>query len=190
MKEVLLIIDFGSQYTQLIARKVRELNVCSEIIPFNKFNKIPKHVKGIILSGSPFSVNSSDAPMIDLAIIRNKVPLLALCYGAQLIAYKIGGRVEASNVREYGRSNLSIVNQNQLFEGVEKESQVWMSHGDTILELPHNAIVHASTDDVHVAAFSLIDEQTFGLQFHPEVYHTTYGKDILSNFLVNICGFK
>jgi len=191
MKEVLLIIDFGSQYTQLIARKVRELNVCSEIIPFNKFDhEIPDHVKGIILSGGPSSVNSVNAPTINLSRIRKKKPLLALCYGAQLIAHKVGGAVENSHVREYGRSNFSIVHNNELFLGLEKNSQVWMSHADTILTLPNSATVIGSTDDVDIAAFMLKNEKTFGLQFHPEVYHTTYGKDILSNFLINICCFK
>ena len=190
MKEVLLIIDFGSQYTQLIARKVRELNVCSEIIPFNKFNSLPKNVKGVILSGSPFSINSSDAPKIDLSIIRNQVPLLALCYGAQFIANEIGGNVTASDSREYGRSNLTIVSTNKLFNGIEKKSQVWMSHGDTILNLPDNAIINAITDDVPIAAFNLNNENTYALQFHPEVYHTIYGKEILKNFLIHICQFE
>tara|TARA_B100000579_G_scaffold337161_1_gene288147 strand:- start:30300 stop:31829 length:1530 start_codon:yes stop_codon:yes gene_type:complete len=189
MKEVLLIIDFGSQYTQLIARRVRELNVCSEIIPFDKFKSLPTHVKGVILSGGPASVNNIDAPTIDLSLIRKHVPLLALCYGAQLIASKIGGRVETSNNREYGRSTLSLVDENNLFTSVSKKSQVWMSHADTILELPQDAYIIASTDDVNIAAFSINNENTFALQFHPEVYHTTCGKLILSNFLINICNF-
>jgi len=189
MKEVLLIIDFGSQYTQLIARRVRELNVCSEIIPFHKFQAVPKYVKGVILSGSPCSVNHSDAPSINLSILRKKIPLLALCYGAQLIAYQAGGKVAACETREYGRSNLSIVHQKILFSKVENQSQVWMSHGDTILGLPESMTITASTDDVNIAAFSINNEDTFGLQFHPEVYHTTYGTQILKNFVVNICGF-
>ena len=190
MKEILLIIDFGSQYTQLIARKVRELNVCSEIIPFNKFNSLPKNTKGVILSGSPYSVNSPDAPTIDLSIVRNKVPLLALCYGAQFIANEIGGNVAASESREYGRSHLTILTTNKLFNGIENKSQVWMSHGDTILNLPKNAVINASTDDVKIAAFNLNNENTYALQFHSEVYHTLYGKDILKNFLINICQFE
>ena len=190
MKEVLLIIDFGSQYTQLIARRVRELNVCSKIIPFNKFKYLDDNVKGVILSGSPFSVNNIDHPTIDLSMIRTHVPLLALCYGAQLIAHEIGGRVKASDTREYGRSILSLVDKHQLFKGIENNSQVWMSHGDTILDLSSNATIIGKTSDVDIAAFSINNEQTFGLQFHPEVYHTTYGKDILSNFLLNICDFS
>ena len=190
MKEVLLIIDFGSQYTQLIARRIRELNVCSKIVPYNKFKYLDPNVKGVILSGSPFSVNNVDAPNIDLSTIRQNVPLLALCYGAQLIAAQSGGRVEASDTREYGRSNLSLSAKHPLFQGMDQNSQVWMSHGDTILELSNNATVMASTDDVDIAAFYLNNEMTFGLQFHPEVYHTTYGKEILSNFLVDICGFS
>ena len=189
MKEVLLIIDFGSQYTQLIARRVRELNVCSEIIPFNKFDTIPSNVKGIILSGSPSSVNDKGSPSISLSSIRGKIPVLALCYGAQLLAHDDGGEVVASDSREYGRSNFSIINKHKLFLGVESNSQVWMSHGDTILKLPKDTHLLGSTDDVQVAAFAFNNEKTFGLQFHPEVYHTTYGKIILSNFLIHICGF-
>ena len=190
MKEILLIIDFGSQYTQLIARRVRELNVCSEIIPYNKFKGVSKHVKGVILSGSPCSVNNNNAPSIDLSILQKHTPLLALCYGAQLIAHQLGGEVAESNTREYGRSTLSIINQNKLFQKVENKSQVWMSHGDTILDVPQFMIVNASTDDVRVAAFSIKNEDTYGLQFHPEVYHTIHGKQILKNFLVDICGFE
>ena len=190
MKEVLLIIDFGSQYTQLIARRVRELNVCSKIIPYNKFQNLSQDVKGVILSGSPCSVNDLNAPAIKLEILRKKTPLLALCYGAQLISHKLGGKVAASDSREYGRSQLSIISKNSLFSKVKDQSQVWMSHGDTILELPPNMTVNASTDDVHVAAFSIDNEDTFGLQFHPEVYHTDYGMQILKNFLVDICCFS
>jgi len=190
LKEVLLIIDFGSQYTQLIARKVRELNVCSEIIPFDKFVNLPNYVKGVILSGSPASVNNLDAPSLDLSLIRKKVPLLCLCYGAQLIAHKLGGEVADSDSREYGRSNLKLVHENILFEGLEDNSQVWMSHGDTILSLPESSEIIGSTDDVKIAAFSLNNEYTFGLQFHPEVYHTTHGKTILLNFLTKVCDFS
>ncbi|MAQ70407.1 MAG: glutamine-hydrolyzing GMP synthase [Flavobacteriales bacterium] len=190
MKEVLLIIDFGSQYTQLIARKVRELNVRSEIIPFDKFDHLPNYVKGVVLSGSPASVNNLDAPSVDLSIIRKKVPLLSLCYGAQLIAHQLGGEVAASDSREYGRSNLKLANQNIIFQGLEDNSQVWMSHGDTILRLPESSQIIGSTDDVEIAAFSLNDEYTFGLQFHPEVYHTTHGQTILLNFLIKVCDFS
>ena len=189
MKEILLIIDFGSQYTQLIARRVRELNVCSKIIPFNQFTSLSDDVKAVILSGSPASVNDVDAPTIELSLIRKKVPLLSLCYGAQLIAHDVGGQVADSTVREYGRSNLKLVHPDDLFLGVKDNSHVWMSHGDTILELPNLAQVIASTDDVKIAAFSLNGEKTFGLQFHPEVYHTIYGQTIFFNFLINICGF-
>ena len=190
MKEVLLIIDFGSQYTQLIARKVRELNVRSEIVPFDKFVDLPNYVKGVILSGSPASVNNLESPTVDLSLIRKKVPLLSLCYGAQLIANQLGGEVAASDSREYGRSNLKLVNENIIFQGLEDNSQVWMSHGDTILGLPESSEIIGSTDDVEIAAFSLNGEHTFGLQFHPEVYHTTHGKTILLNFLIKVCGFS
>jgi len=190
MKEVLLIIDFGSQYTQLIARRVRELNVCSQIVPFNKFKGLEDNVKGVILSGGPASVNDLTSPNIDLSLIRKKVPLLSLCYGAQLIAKNVGGKVSVSSFREYGRSNLKIVSKSVIFSGLKDNSQVWMSHADTILDLPIGCQILASTDDVKIAAFSIENEKTFGFQFHPEVYHTTYGKDMLFNFLVNICFFN
>ncbi len=190
MKELLLIIDFGSQYTQLIARRVRELNIYSEIIPYNKFSHIPDYTKAIILSGSPHSVNESNYPNCNLEVIRGKIPILALCYGAQLIANEYGGEVQSSNFREYGRSNLIINKKNKLFDRVINKSQVWMSHGDTILNIPDNFIINASTQDVDVAAFQIIDEDTYGLQFHPEVYHTIEGQKILSNFLINISKFS
>ena len=190
MKEVLLIIDFGSQYTQLIARRVRELNVCSKIIPYNKFSQVQSNVKGVILSGSPSSVCQEGYPNLDLHKIIGKVPILSLCYGAQLIANTLGGEVGASNSREYGRSKLFIKETNPLFEDVQNNSQVWMSHGDTILNLPEDAILIGSTEDVKNAAFSLIHSKTFGLQFHPEVYHTDYGVKILSNFLIKICNYS
>ena len=190
MKEVLLIIDFGSQYTQLIARRVRELNVCSEIIPYNKLRVLPKNVKGVILSGSPSSVNEKNAPIVNLSLLRKHTPLLALCYGAQLIAHQYGGKVGSSNTREYGRSNMKKIGTHDLFLNVQDNSQVWMSHGDTILKLPDSMQVIASTDDVGIAAFCVDNEPTFGLQFHPEVYHSEYGVQILKNFLVNICNFK
>ena len=190
MKELLLIIDFGSQYTQLIARRVRELNVCSEIIPFNKFSTLADNVKGVIFSGSPSSVKDQDYPSIPLDLIRNKVPLLSLCYGAQLIAHKLGGNVQSSTNREYGRSDLIIKESDILFKDVSNHSQVWMSHGDTILTLPHNSRVIASTNDVEIAAFSIENEDIYGLQFHPEVYHTTDGGKIISNFLLPICNFS
>ena len=140
MKEVLLIIDFGSQYTQLIARRVRELNVCSEIIPYNKFSTLQKNIKGVILSGSPSSVNDSRSPKINLSLIRKKVPLLSLCYGAQLIANELGGDVVASENREYGRSNLLVLSNHEIFNDVKNDSIVWMSHGDTIKKLPDNCL--------------------------------------------------
>ena len=189
MKEVLLIIDFGSQYTQLIARKIRELNVCSEIVPYQKFLKLDTNVKGVILSGSPSSVNDQDAPSIDLSLIRKKVPLLSLCYGAQLIAHNLGGEVVASDAREYGRSTLTLINKHNIFKKVKNSSQVWMSHGDTILNIPKNFTLLASTDDVEIAAFTINNEDTFGFQFHPEVYHSTYGTNMLLNF-VQICSFQ
>ena len=190
MKEVLLIIDFGSQYTQLIARRFRELNILSEIIPFNKFSTLPDDVKGVVLSGSPYSVNDSNPPSINLSLIRKKVPLLSLCYGAQFIAHKLGGEVSASNAREYGRSNLFFQSKSKLFQNIDNGSQVWMAHGDTILKLPKLAQLTASTEDITIAAFELDNEDTFGLQFHPEVYHTTYGKNILLNFAKKVCGFQ
>ncbi|MDC0189371.1 glutamine-hydrolyzing GMP synthase [Flavobacteriales bacterium] len=190
MKEVLLIIDFGSQYTQLIARRVRELNVCSKIIPFNKFSQVKSNVKGVILSGSPSSVCQEGYPNLDLYKIIGKVPVLSLCYGAQLIANTLGGKVGTSNSREYGRSKLLIKDTTPLFEDVKNNSQVWMSHGDTILDLPEDANLIASTEDVQNAAFSIIHSNTFGLQFHPEVYHTEYGTKILSNFLIKICNYS
>ena len=189
MKEVLLIVDFGSQYTQLIARRVRELNVCSEIIPFNRFTTLPKHVKGVILSGSPSSVNDADSPTVNLSMIRKKIPILSLCYGAQLIAHHLGGKVIASETREYGRSNLSLITKHHIFKNIKTNSQVWMSHGDTIISLPEKFKLLASTDDVKVAAFSIENEDTFGFQFHPEVYHSTYGKEMLLNF-IEICSFS
>ena len=189
MKEVLLIIDFGSQYTQLIARRVRELNVCSEIIPYNKFSTLQKNIKGVILSGSPSSVNYSLSPKINLSLIRKKVPLLSLCYGAQLIANELGGDVVASENREYGRSNLLVLSNHEIFNDVKNDSIVWMSHGDTITKLPDNCELLASTDDVKIAAFAIKNEHTLGFQFHPEVYHSQYGKEMLSNF-ISLCGFS
>lgn len=189
MKEVLLIIDFGSQYTQLIARRVRELNVKSEIIPFDKFENISKNTMGVILSGSPQSVNDKNAPSVDLSIIRKKVPLLSLCYGAQLIAHNLGAKVIPSKSREYGRSKIITVSQKGLFKDVKNNSQVWMSHGDTINDLPSGCKLLASTNDIKVAAYKIINEDTFGIQFHPEVYHTKCGKEIISNFL-DICNFS
>lgn len=188
MQEMILILDFGSQYTQLIARRVRELNVYCEIHPFNKIPEDLSQVKGVILSGSPFSVRKEDAPQPDLSNIRNKFPLLGVCYGAQWLAHSNGGEVAPSEIREYGRANLNFVNQESLLvNGMSNNSQVWMSHGDTIKELPANFKVTASTADVRVAGYEIEGEQTYGIQFHPEVYHSTEGHVLLKNFVVNIC---
>ena len=195
MNEKILIVDFGSQYTQLIARRVRELNVYSEIVPFNKIPELDDLYKGIILSGSPFSVEDPNAPDIDIAKITGKIPLLAVCYGAQILAKKMGGRVEPSSKREYGRANLStIYNNNGVLQGISDHSQVWMSHGDTIIDLPESFELLASTNSVKVAAFQSINgsfnSPVIGLQFHPEVYHSSQGKELLHNFVMNICACK
>ena len=188
--EKILILDFGSQYTQLIARRVRELNIYSEIHPYNKLPEMDGSWKAVILSGSPFSVREENAPIPDLSTIKGKLPLLGVCYGAQHLAHEFGGEVSSSKIREYGRANLSFVDSaNKLLGGVSSNSQVWMSHGDTIATLPKNYKIIASTNDVEVAAYTIEDESTYGLQFHPEVYHTKDGATILKNFLVDICGF-
>ena len=186
-----LIVDFGSQYTQLIARRVRELNIYSEIHPFNKIPSDLNRYKAIILSGSPFSVRDKNAPMIDFDAIINSKPVLAVCYGAQLLAKEKGGLVLPSNIREYGRANLDYIsNDNCIFDNISKGSQVWMSHGDTIKNLPNNSTLLASTSDVKNAAFRINDKDIYGLQFHPEVYHTIDGKKILENFLLKISKLK
>ena len=191
MENNVLIIDFGSQYTQLIARRVRELNIYSEIHPFNKTPSDLNRFKAIILSGSPFSVRDKNAPRIDLDLIISTKPVLAICYGAQLIANEKGGLVLASNIREYGRANLEYINNdNCIFDNISKGSQVWMSHGDTIKKLPNNSTLLASTSDVENAAFRINEKDIYGLQFHPEVYHTTDGKKILENFLLKISKLK
>lgn len=189
MEETILILDFGSQYTQLIARRIRELNVYSEIHPFNRIPEITTAVKGVILSGSPYSVRDAHSPHPSLDQIRGRVPLLGVCYGAQLLAQYDGGEVMPSRSREYGRANLSyIAHDNTLLTGIEQGAQVWMSHGDTILKKPESFHLIASTHDVEVAGYCIEGEETFGLQFHPEVYHTTQGLDLLRNFVVGICG--
>jgi GMP synthase (glutamine-hydrolysing) len=191
MTEKILILDFGSQYTQLIARAVREANVYCEIIPFHKKIEIDTSLKGIILSGSPFSVNDENPPMVDIAALVNKLPVLGICYGAQLTAKTFGGRVEKSNKREYGRAKLHKRIEDVLLADVTSESQVWMSHADTILELPKNFEILATTESIPVAAFKTNGQfanPLYGLQFHPEVYHSTEGKKILTNFLTTICG--
>lgn len=188
MQQTILILDFGSQYTQLIARRVRELNVYCEIHPYNNYPSSIPGLKGVILSGSPFSVRDKQAPSPDLSAFRGKVPLLGVCYGAQFMAHSDGGHVAASSIREYGRANLSSIDQQCLLvKGMQQGSQVWMSHGDTILDLPENYQVVASTADVNIAGFSIEGEQTFGIQFHPEVYHSTEGMTLLHNFVVGIC---
>ncbi|RPA68919.1 glutamine-hydrolyzing GMP synthase [Cyclobacteriaceae bacterium YHN15] len=188
MAEQILILDFGSQYTQLIARRVRELNVYCEIHPFNKIPEISSDVKGIILSGSPCSVRDEGSPDIDLDSLRGRLPILAVCYGAQLMAQKYGGEVLPSEIREYGRANLDHIDLHyDLLKEMTHGSQVWMSHGDTIKELPSGFEVIASTSSVRVAAFKVQGEETYGIQFHPEVTHSLEGKNLLRNFVVGIC---
>lgn len=187
MKPRVLIIDFGSQYTQLIARKVRELKVYSEIIPFNNLPEKFNQYQAVILSGSPYSVYYEKAPQINLDTIRGQIPTLGVCYGAQYMAQKEGGNIQASEVREYGRAHLQNIKAGELlFDGVANGSQVWMSHGDTIMNLPNTFKSIASTEDVKNAAFKIKGEKTYAIQFHPEVYHTTDGQLILDNFLTKI----
>lgn len=191
MQNNVLILDFGSQYTQLIARRVRELNIFCEIKPYNKLPDDLEKYKAVILSGSPFSVRAEDAPHPDLSAIKGKKPLLAVCYGAQYLAHFGGGNVAPSNTREYGRAKLSYIkNDDVFFEGISEGSQVWMSHSDTIQKLPENSIVLASTHDVENAAYKIEDQLTYAIQFHPEVYHSTDGKKLLENFLVKIAGLE
>ncbi len=185
----ILILDFGSQYTQLIARRVRELNIYCEIHPFNNPPKSVTDYCGVILSGSPSSVRDENAPHPNLEEIKGKMPLLGVCYGSQYLAHYFGGEVLPSKTREYGRAHLSFVNsENILFRGIHENSQVWMSHGDTIARVPENYEIIASTDDVKVAAYQIQGEETFAIQFHPEVYHSTDGTTLLRNFLVDVCG--
>lgn len=187
MQNNVLILDFGSQYTQLIARRVRELNIYCEIHPFNKIPENLDDFKAVVLSGSPSSVRAENAPKVDLSNIRGKKPLLGVCYGAQYLAHFHGGEVAPSNIREYGRANLSYAKENEVFlEGVATGSQVWMSHSDTIKTLPEGGVKLASTHDVENAAYKIEGETTFAIQFHPEVYHSTDGKQLLENFLVKI----
>jgi GMP synthase (glutamine-hydrolysing) len=189
MTQKILILDFGSQYTQLIARSVREANVYCEIIPYNKEIDYSPDLKGVILSGSPFSVNDENALMADVKAINEKVPVLGICYGAQLMAKIYGGVVEKSDKREYGRSKLQIQKEDELLNDVRNDSDVWMSHSDSIKQLPADFTVSASTHNIPVAAFysKQTNNPIFGLQFHPEVYHSAEGKKIIKNFLVNIC---
>ncbi|MDD4516055.1 glutamine-hydrolyzing GMP synthase [Massilibacteroides sp.] len=188
MHEKIIILDFGSQTTQLIGRRVRELNTYCEIVPFNKFPQDATGVKGVILSGSPYSVYDKNAFKADLSEIRKKYPVLGICYGAQFLAYTSGGTVESANSREYGRAKLTYIEgDNLLLKGVVPGAQIWMSHGDSITTLPESFRVIASTDDVKAAAYKVEGEETWGVQFHPEVFHTTDGTKILDNFL-SICG--
>ena len=187
MQHNVLILDFGSQYTQLIARRVRELNIFCEIFPYNNFPTDLSSYKAVILGGSPFSVRAEDAPHPDLSQIRGKLPMLAVCYGAQYLAHFSGGEVAASNTREYGRANLSYIKPNEVFfEGVSENSQVWMSHSDSIKALPTNGVKLASTHDVEFAAYKIEGETTYAIQYHPEVFHSTDGSKMLENFLVKI----
>jgi GMP synthase (glutamine-hydrolysing) len=189
VNEKILILDFGSQYTQLIARKVREQNVYCEIHPFNHFPQPDETVKGVILSGSPFSVRDEHAPIPNLEGIKGSFPMLGICYGAQYLSHYYGGEVNQSNSREYGRARLNFIDrEHPLLKNLKSNTQVWMSHGDTIHSLPPDCEVIASTGEVKVGAYASTKEPTFGLQFHPEVYHTREGNTILHNFLKDICG--
>lgn len=190
MHEKIIILDFGSQTTQLIARRVRELHTYCEIVPYNKFPQNASNVKGVILSGSPFSVYDKKAFKTDLSFIRGNYPVLGICYGAQFISHTSGGKVEPAGTREYGRAHLTHINNDDvLLKQIEKDVQVWMSHGDTITQIPANFEIIASTPQVNIAAYRVNGEKTWGVQFHPEVFHTECGLQLLDNFL-NICGCK
>ena len=189
MNEMILILDFGSQYTQLIARRVRELNVYCEIHPYNHIPELTDNIKGVILSGSPFSVRDENSPVPDLSGIRKRFPLLGVCYGAQFLALHDGGDVQPSQIREYGRANISeLDSSSMLMKNMTIGSQVWMSHADTILSFPPSFQLIASTHDVKVAGFKIDGEPTYGIQFHPEVYHSTEGMTLLRNYIMGICG--
>ncbi|MDE6306277.1 MAG: glutamine-hydrolyzing GMP synthase, partial [Muribaculaceae bacterium] len=191
MQEKIIILDFGSQTTQLIGRRVRELNTYCEIVPYNKFPYGDESVIGVILSGSPFSVYDDKAFKMDINTLRGKLPILGICYGAQMMAYENGGKVEGAPSREYGRAHLTTVEENNpLLHNVPVGSQVWMSHGDTITALPEGFRPIASTNEVPVAAYQAEGEQLWGVQFHPEVFHSECGMQVLSNFVVGICGSR
>jgi GMP synthase (glutamine-hydrolysing) len=191
MQEKIVILDFGSQTTQLIGRRVRELNTYCEIIPYNKFPHDDPSVIGVILSGSPFSVYDEKAFKADLSKIRKRLPVLGICYGAQFMAWTDGGKVEPAGTREYGRALLEKVDSNEpIFKGIQPGSQVWMSHGDTITQIPANFRSIASTDKVKIAAYRVEGEQTWGVQFHPEVFHSLQGTELLRNFVVDVCGSR
>lgn len=188
--EKIIILDFGSQVTQLIGRRLRELNVYCEIHPFNKMPQMDSDVKGVILSGSPASVRGENAPYVDLSAIKGKLPLLGICYGAQFLAHHWGGSVENSDSREYGRAMMTVKATCPLFDGIPTTSQVWMSHGDTITRLPEGTEIIGSTEDVENAAYRFTGESTYAVQFHPEVFHSECGAEMLRNFVVKICGCK
>mgnify|MGYP002576440877 FL=1 len=190
MQQKIIILDFGSQTTQLIGRRVRELNTYCEIVPYNKMPYDDPSVIGVILSGSPFSVYDEKAFKTDLSLLRRRYPLLGICYGAQLMAYEGGGSVEPAPSREYGRAKLTTVTADPLLEGIEAGAQVWMSHGDTITSLPDDFNIIASTPEVACAAYHVEGEQTWGVQFHPEVFHSTCGTRLLENFVAGVCGSK
>ena len=188
MSEQILILDFGSQYTQLIARRVRELNVYCEIHPYNKAPELTPDIKGVILSGSPCSVRDEEAPNVDFDKYASKVPVLGICYGSQLMAHKSGGEVFPSTIREYGRAMLHVLHQNKLTAGMHESGQVWMSHGDTITKVPDHFEIIASTPTVKVAAYKHKEKEVYGIQFHPEVTHSIDGKILFRNFVSDICG--
>jgi GMP synthase (glutamine-hydrolysing) len=191
MTEKIIILDFGSQYTQLIARRIRELNTYCEIYPYNKYPKETDGIRGVILSGSPFSVNQAEAFKPDLSAFRGKLPLLGICYGAQLLVHYSGGTVEQAGSREFGRAHLTTIQNNDpLMHNIPVHSQVWMSHGDTITTTPPQFQIIASTREVKIAAYRIDGEQTWGVQFHPEVYHSEDGSTLLNNFVKNICQCK
>ena len=188
MHEQILIIDFGSQFTQLIARRIRELNIYCEIYPYNKLPDLTDQIKGVILSGSPSSCTDINAPVANIDLMNLHIPVLGLCYGAQYMVSSNGGKVEKSKHREYGRANITISKSDSLFNGINDGSQVWMSHGDTILEMPKNTSVLAKTDTIPVAAYRFKDKDIYAVQFHPEVSHSVDGKILLENFTKTICG--
>ena len=188
--EMIQIYDFGSQYTQLIARKVREQNVYCEILPFHEFPKLNNNVKGIILSGSPYSVLEEGSPTIDFKEVLGQIPILGICYGAQLFAHLQGGTISKSNTREYGKATLNSIQSHPLMHNIPEGTQVWMSHGNTIEKIPESCKMICSTHDILIAGYVDDSKKYYGLQFHPEVYHSQHGNEILHNFLVTICGLK
>lgn len=191
MQEKIIILDYGSQTTQLVGRRLRDLNMYCEIVPYNKFPKDDASVIGVIMAGSPFSVYDEKAFKTDLSAYLGRLPVLGICYGAQHLSYSLGGKVEPADSREYGRANLSYIEEgNPLLKGVRANSQVWMSHGDTITALPEGFKVIASTDKVKIAAYQSIQEKIWGVQFHPEAFHSEDGTQMLKNFAVDICGGK